>query len=465
MPKKRQYQHLKSFKPTVPVSPALSSSSSRGSDAPAKGVNELLSGLRREAAGPSSAASPHLLANGPSLHPDLRSILQIPDTPPPAPRRPVRTRFDASGRRLPAGPPPPRSWVATRGQDVDLSHRMRGLKLKDAPSDHNALPGAYLPGRGSLIDRVLRAIASDWEFQRVYQQYHLYFLPNHLKPALLRHIGISDGGVTLADLKLILLPPADLYEQGELEEDSHTTNEITYLDLSRSLGRSIRLRDVTNLLFPPAPQVHDNDLEDSWDAAVDATPSPPRALLPNLTHLSLALSPHNTEGGSWRHLLDFAFKTSHITHLSLAYWPDPCLAPRAQTSKVTTPQGNKIYYGGTNFYSHSLDHDWSEALLVLRKLSRRFYELEYLDLTGCGSWFKALMLETEHDHVDWAVHWGKVTVLRLYAGFPGREDMVAAEQVAFAEVMETAALVERHIRHMRAGKGRFINVERDRPAS
>lgn len=328
------------------------------------------------------------------------------------------------------------------------------------------MPGTYLPRRGSLVDIVLQKVAYDWEFHRVYDQYHLYFLPNHLKPALIRFIGItSNDGLSLADLKAILLPPPDTFDEGELDRVTSSNTEVNYLDLSGSVGRSLRLKDVGDLLFP----VHDasspqSQLQDSWEAA-EIIPSPPRILLPNLTHLSLALDSRHTSLASWKQLLALSSKLPSLTHLSLAYWPDPCLTPRARLSTVTTPQGNRIPYGGTNYYSHSVDHDWSEALLVLRRLSRSLYALEFLDLTGCSAWFEALMTESEHDHVDWAGNWGKITQLRLRAGWAPGEDAPISEQTTFRESIEMARNVERHIRAMRAGKGRFIDVEKDNIAT
>lgn len=481
MPKKRQHQHLRSFKPCAPASPTLatSSSTSAGKSGPfrlrhpksltifaldqpssSRSVNDLLANLRRSSLGPS--ASRESPSTTPSVPPAIREILQIPETPGPAPRRRVRPRFDGSGRRLPAGPPPPRSWVTSQDDSSNHGLRSHAAKLSLSRASQTTLPGSYLPQKGSLIEIILRNIAVDWEFHRVYNQYHLYFLPNHLKAPLVRMIGVSNGGVSISDLKLILLPPPDVYDDDLLGEKSSVTTEVTCLDLSASLGRPLKLKEVTELLYPTKKDLEDDEPEDSWDTASEVAPSPPRVLLPNLTHLSLALDPQNTSGGSWKQLLAFSQKASNITHLSLAYWPEPCLTPRARYTSISSPQGKTIAYSGTNYYSHSLDHDWSEALLILRKLSRQFYELEFLDLTGCARWFPALMAESDHDRVDWVGDWGKISELRLWAGWKPGEDAVVSEQLAFQEAMESAGRVEKHIRAARAGRGRFINVERDR---
>lgn len=423
-------------------------------------MNDLLANLRRSSAGPSTPREP--TANSPSVHPVIRDILQIPETPAPAPRRRARPRFDVNGRRLPAGPPPPRSWVSSRQDYGALSYTSRPSRLNLPTGEHSTLPGAYSPDRGSLIDLVLRNLAVDWEFQRVYNQYHLYFLPDHLKPPLIRLISISHG-VSLSDLKLLLLPPVEGSDDAEFGDEASVSQEVICLDLSTSLGRSIGLKEVTDFLFPARQDVKLEEPEDSWDSAAEKPPSLPPVLLPNLTHLSLALDPDHASGGSWKQLLALASKASSITHLSLAYWPDPCLTPRARYTSVTSPAtGRSVPYAGTSYYSHSLDRDWSEALLVLRKLSRSLYELEFLDLTGCAPWFHALLAESDHDRVDWAGSWGKISELRLYTGWRPGEDALTSEQLAHVEALATAEKVERHIRTMRAGKGRFINVERDR---
>ncbi|KAL7950241.1 hypothetical protein V8C42DRAFT_309925 [Trichoderma barbatum] len=460
MPKKRQ--HFKSFKPAPTASPTPGSSSNAAGKTP-RSVNELLASLRHTSL--DSSAPRQLPTVTPSVPPALREILQIPDTPVPAPRRQPRQRLDDNGRRLPAGPPPPRSWIAARSgaTQTQLSHSstMNRCGLADS-----TLPGTYLPAPRSLIDIILRKIAVDWDLHRVFHQYYLYYIPAHLKSALIRWVGIaSPDGLSVHDLRLILLPSPEYLEETEGDDLSeyHTTvnAEVNYLDLSGSLGRSVTLKEVSEFLYPSKKQEDSNEPQESWDET-DTNPSPPRVLLPNLTHLSLSLDPQLASEASWRQLLALSSKLTTITHLSLAFWPDPSLTPRARLSTITTPQGQNIAYGGTNYYSHSLDHDWSEAILVLKMLSRNLYALEFLDLTGCASWFKALMLHSDHDFVDWVGSWGKVTLLRIFTGWTPGEDALPSEQIAYHEALEVAANVERHIRAARAGKGRIITVERTR---
>ncbi|KAK2590419.1 hypothetical protein QQS21_011892 [Conoideocrella luteorostrata] len=463
MPKKRN--HVKTFKPSFTASTTGSSSSlpsdSHDAKSPPKGVNELLANLRQATAGPSSSRS--LPVTSPSVPPAIREILQIPETPSPIPRRPVRQRFDNHGRRLPPGPAPPRSWAARQSIEGDAENSLlRSRRISYSGLDRNALPGAPLPDRGSLIDVTLKRLAVDWDIHRIYNQYHLYFVPGHLKAALIHYIGVASGaGVSLNDLKTVLFPPEDMYSEGELDSHSRSNFEVTCLDLSASIGKSLRLKDVLDLLFRDVKPQSLEEPQESWEAAYNSPSPPPAILLPNLTHLSLALDPRGSRDASWKQLLTLSSKLPTVTHLSLAHWPEPCLTPRSKCSTVSSPQGCTIPYGGTNIYSHSLDHDWSEALLVLRMVSNNFYKLEFLDLTGCAAWFNALQLEDGHDFVDWAGSWGKITLLRLHTGWSLGTEAMISDHTAFSDAVAIAKTVEKHIRAMRAGKGRFITVERD----
>ncbi|KAK5998584.1 hypothetical protein PT974_00965 [Cladobotryum mycophilum] len=449
MPKKRQ--HLKSFKPSLTGSAVPGTSSPNSSGKAPKGVNELLASLRH--ASIDSSASRPLHAITPTVPPALREILQIPETPPPAPRLPLRARVDNNGRRLPAGPPPPRSWVAARNRNAaHADGTLQSSTVNWRSLAHTTLPGTFMPSPGSLIDLVLRKLATDWDYHRVYDQYHIFFVPGHLKSALIRWVGIANPAHSLSS--------PNVYDEEDFGPEIPSNAEINYLDLSGSVGRTITLKEISELLHPLKKVDASDELQDTWDA-VGSAPSPPKALLPNLTHLSLALDPKHASDASWKQLLAMSARLSSVTHLSLAYWPDPCLTPRARYSTVATPQGTNVPYGGTNLYSHSIDHDWSEALLVLRMLSKNLYALEFLDLTGCAPWFKALMMHSEHDFIDWSRDWGKISVLKLYAGWSPGKDTMPSEWESYREAIETSGNVAKHIRAMRAGKGRFITVERD----
>ena len=427
------------------------------------------------------------------------------------------------GRHRPAGPAPPPSWLAqsrhaprhTSWTAKDTSSARTLLPAALASLDLD-MPGVSRPARGSLVDRALRRMALEWHVQKHYNQYYLMHLQGPLRAAIISYLGqLSDGGkgVSIGDLKALLIPPAlpsdhgdgreqdggvddnrggeELHVQDELPSPSTRNDDVRYLDLSGSVGRSLSIKELSDLLFPGAAvgslaktkgnnqwtghaseqQQEDVGVLESWD--LPGVFSPPRALLPNLTHLSLALDPerHGHGQASWRQLLAFASHLPMLTHLRLAYWPEPTLTPNAKHTTVVSPQGRRFQYGGTGFYSHLLDNDWAEAVLLVRKLSKALYGLEYLDLTGCVSWFPALMNRVDNDQVDWAGDWGKVTTLVLAHSYGHRgsagdyqtcqaddaEDVAQRTQAA-----DTAKEIEQHIRQQRAGQGRFITVEYDR---
>jgi hypothetical protein len=317
-----------------------------------------------------------------------------------------------------------------------------------------------------MVDMVLRQFALDWEWQRSYCRYHLYELPTHLRIALIAYlVTYTREGVSLSDLQAVLCPPPDVpeYQNDSTLAPSVVNETFTHLDLSGSLGRSLKLRDLSDLLFPRAPK--NTDLQESWDdAPEEPTANIPRPLLPNLTHLSLALDPTSSSSSntaSWRQLLSFAPHLRNLTHLSLAFWPEPTLTPNAKLATITSPHtGRAVQYGGTGPYSHSLDDDWAEQVLVLRRLSRSLYGLEYLDLTGCGAWFPALWASAgEGDSVDWVGLWGKIETVVMFPGYRLAEDAGAEETSRFWEIVDSARRVERHVRSLRAGRGRWISVE------
>ncbi|KUI68586.1 hypothetical protein VM1G_03849 [Cytospora mali] len=475
MPKKRHQNKYSKPQSTAPASLAGSSSPAAGrnrdGDHDRPSVNQLLASLRRTRlnGGDQQASASVAEIGAPSVPPQIRQILSLPETPAPPPRRRARfvPRLDAQGRRLPAGPPPPHSWLSRSRHAPRLDFGSSAV----ADFEGRLLPGLYRPGEQSLMDIVIRKMVLDWEYQRSYNIYYLYSLPDRVRMALISYLStVYEPGLSLSDLKLIILPqlPDDGdvqgYEAEPLPSPSTLNEGITHLDLSTSVGRSIKLRELSSLLFPAQSDTAGPLLE-SWDIAEAILI--PRPLLPNLTHLSLAANPETSSLVSWKQLLSFSTRLPTLTHLSLAYWPVPSLTPNATFAKVVTTQGQAVQYGGTNPYSHSLDGDWSEAILILRKLSQNLYGLEYLDLTGCAPWFGALTASVglengQRDKVDWVGDWGKVEHLVLTTGYalPTKDEAGKVEK--HREVINTVRGVERAIRTRRAGKGRFITVETDK---
>ncbi|KAH8194588.1 hypothetical protein TruAng_011238 [Truncatella angustata] len=418
--------------------------------------------MRRTGLNSSSSRNPALATPTPSLPPAISHILQLPETPAPRPRR--LQRRDINGRRVPPGPPPPRSWLSlsqSRHAPTSSVHE-HVTQIKLWP-----LPGSFLPTHGSLVDITLHRLVADWNIQRDWNRFYLYNLPNRLRTALVYYVSnYHESGISAADLRLILLGPseAELAEYEVEPPDPALLNDgIRHLDLTGSVGRTISLKSLSDLLFPAVVPVH-VEVQESWDA-----PEPrlaPTALLPNLTHLSFAIDHDLGDGPSWKHLLSLSNKLSGLTHLNLSGWPTPCTTPNATYTKmVSSGTGQSVNYGGTNIYSHALDDDWSEAISVLKRLSKALYRLEYLDLTGCGDWFPALRKESDAelvvDFVDWAREWGKITTLRLCSGYLAAVTHPNDASMRLQQWRSEALLVEKRIRSQRAGQGHRLNVEVD----
>ncbi|KAI1093563.1 hypothetical protein F5B19DRAFT_127606 [Rostrohypoxylon terebratum] len=464
MPKKRNNNRYS--KPPSIAPPSLALSSSQATERHERSVNQLIaemrrSGIRQNGAQNNTAA----IAPTPTLHPSLRQIFRLPDTPAPPPRR--IQRRDANGRRLPPGPPPPSSWASQPQHASDLFVTDTAWDIQ-----HWRLPDAYVPETGSLIDQLLRKIAQDWDRQREFNQFYLYTLPSHLRIALLTYIAeFYEPGLSIKDLRLILTGPSDeMLAEYDIEKPdmNHLNGDIFYLDLAESISKSLTVKALSELLFPTKVVVEQPVLQESWDAPEPTLgPIPgPLKILPNLTRLSLAVDPEHATSISWKQLLSLAGKLPALTHLSLAGWPEPSWTPNAKFAKVISlSTGMSIQYGGTGPYSHNLDNDWSEAVLILRRLSKALYGLEYLDLTGCGNWSLALSEISEGDltvdAIDWVGDWGKITTLRLNSGYVLTDDSTDREVLQVSRWISSARAVESHIRAQRSGKGRWITVEKD----
>ncbi|KAI0203757.1 hypothetical protein F4808DRAFT_386376 [Astrocystis sublimbata] len=465
MPKKRHQSKYSKPPSVAPASLRLSSPSQPTSAEHGRSVNELLANLRRSTLNPQSIEASVSAATAPSVPPTLRHILRLPEPAVPAPRRVPRHR----GRRPPPGPPPPRSWVALsqsrHATPSTLAHHGAGGQIR-----HWSMPGAYAPVEGSLVDMVLRHMALDWSQQRDWNRFYLYTLPSRLRSALLANVSeIYGPGVSLMDLRLVLSGPSasELAEYEVEPPDMDLLNsDVFCLDLPNSIGKSLSLKELHEFLFGPkkVPAPAEDAVQDSWD--IPAPLVGPVTLLPNLTHLSLGVNPGSPLSVSWKQLLSLAGKLTSLTHLSLAGWPEPSLTPNAKLAKVISPTtGRSVQYGGTGPYSHTLDGDWTESILVLKRLSKLLYGLEHLDLTACGDWVRALREKSDGeftvDFVDWSGDWGKITTLRLNSGYELPPDSSEGQVLRFSDWIDEATAVEKHIRAQRSGRGRWITVEKD----
>ena len=268
------------------------------------------------------------------------------------------------------------------------------------------LPGSFLPNHGSLLHMTLKALAMNWDWHVQYDQYYLATIPVRYKEALLSYVALySDSGMNKAGLGVLFLDDTEL-------EDATGVEGLTHLDLSTSIGHPLQLKQLKDILTAkkkaPTGEEPSNVVPDSWDTP-DLLTSP--SGLPkfySLTHLSLA---HPNSSATWKALLDLAPYLATITHLSLAYWPNPTMSPNSATAYRETPQGN-VNAGASNFYS-SFDNDWTEAASILRRLSKSAYCLKWLDLTGCFPWVQALT----YDQIDWFGAWRALETVKIGQGY------------------------------------------------
>lgn len=412
MPKKRAPKY--DTKPSSPAHPSLSSSKPRNashsltsSGTPSgNSVNDQIQKLRLSERAPPSLTGPRAFldpGSNPSLPPALRDILQLPDAPAPRPRPGLRV---TGARRVP-GPAAPQSWLRGNQERGKRKQHKSSVLGNGAPIQVESLPGAKLPHHGSLLATTLKALAKNWDWHKVYDQYYLATIPVGYKEALLHYVAAyGEHGIDKAGLELLF--------QDEHELEGATGAEgLTHLDLTTSMGYPLKSSDLKALLstqqYATCHPADDPDSPpESWESTPFFTHNPSTASpFSNLTHLSLA-HPQPTTSAPWKGLLSLAPSLSPtLTHISLAYWPPPTLTPNSTTAYRSTPTGN-VPSSATHFYS-ALDQDWSEAASILRRLSKATYCLQWLDLTGCKAWVKAL----GRPELDWVGSWGTLETVKV----------------------------------------------------
>ncbi len=419
MPKKRA--PLQYTKPASPIHPSLLPSSFTNKHglhslnprdpSTEKSVNQLIQDLRLNQAPSIPKGRPQGPLNPQTVHPSLRSILQVPDTPPPRPRPGMRAARGLRGRG-PAGPPPPVSWLNdSMHAPAHLRQKKQGLYKTQARCekvDHlGGLPDQYLPDEASLAHQALKVLANGWDWHVQYDQFYLATLPMRYKQALLSYLAFyNPQSVTCLSLEVLFLDDSQL-------EDATGSDGLTHLDLATSIGHPLGLKELRD--FFTKKRVTTNDkmistesevIPDNWETP-SITPFRTISRFQSLSHLSLA----HPASGSWRSLLALAPHLVTLTHLSLAYWPVPSLTPNSKTAYRTTPLGD-VDYGASNFYS-LYDCDFAEAAGILRRFSRSLLCLKWLDLTGCGVWIRALGADTG---IEWSGAWRGVETVKVGQG-------------------------------------------------
>lgn len=334
-----------------------------------------------------------------TVHPSLRDILQIPDAPPPRPRACLRV---TGGRRVPAGPRAPDSWLRPK-KYVRSSQKTITKGAGEIITE--ALPGCELPEVGSLLDLTLKELAKHWHWHLNYDQFFLATLPVHYKQTLLRYIAVySPHGLGLSGLEVLFLDESEF-------EDATAAEGLTHLDLSKSIGHSLTLKDLRSFFASPNKGLSDpipSDVPEDWDIPLlaDFPLNSPR--FHNVTHLSLS-NPHETV--TWKGLQDLTPHLTALTHLSLAYWPAPTLTPNSKTAYISSPQGNINYSSNTYYSAH--DNEFLESASLIRRLARSTLCLQWLDLTGCYPWVRCLI----YPQIDWAGTWGALSVVKIGQGW------------------------------------------------
>ncbi|KAL4820318.1 hypothetical protein BDW67DRAFT_172998 [Aspergillus spinulosporus] len=390
-------------------------------------VNDLIDHLRRTQLSPSALDNnnrsiPRYVTPR-SVHPSLRNVLELPETPPPRPRPDAR-RTGLGQRRLwrTPGPPPPESWLpgdtsANEDEDADLNTTETARVLHRL----ERLPGSEFPAKSSFLHMLLRSMAMRWTWHVDYDGQFLGFLPTHIKALGMR--GLKPLLDNMADV--------DVVGYGRLADGD---SNVARLDLSGALGRWISLKQLSAELIPSkrkAGSAEDDEYENDADSGTTGAVSKPLQHLrfENLQYLSLA---HPQKAAvNWNSLIHLLSRLSTITHLSLAHWPVPTVTPNAVNARVRHPAHRSLTfsYGGTDSYS-AMENNWAESAGILRRLSRATYCLKWLDLEGCADWIPALNWEgvgpdgeTYSTGPEWNGSWRDVEWIRLGPGWlPQLED-------------------------------------------
>jgi hypothetical protein len=440
---------------------SASHASSSTADQPS--VNDLINHLRRtQVSSKGGAADQSKPVTPRSVHPALRNVLEVPETPPPRPR-PNTQRTGVGGPRLrrTPGPPPPKSWLvgdsaSGYGYDSDKGRQAAGACAERKTIYRlERLPGATFPAKDRLLHLALKSMALNWMWHVEYDGEFLGLLPSHIKVLLLSYIAVHARNLPLGQLMqgvkpLYQKPAANDSDDGD-DFYQDTDSDTTRLDLGGALGRWMTIKQLTKELAPSqkpdtesavgkgkdaVPSSWEDDYADEPDSiqgAQSIPKSPSKGLrFENLRFLSLAHP--NPSAANWKSLINLLSRLSTLTHLSLAHWPVPTLTPNAMNARIQHPTQSSLSfsYSGTDSYA-SFENNWAEAAGVLRKLSRVTYCLKWLDLEGCEDWIPALKWEDTGDdgevHApgstgpEWNQSWRNIEYVRLGPGWLPRFDV------------------------------------------
>lgn len=197
-------------------------------------------------------------------------------------------------------------------------------------------------------------------------------------------------------------------------EDTSNNEDLTHLDLSVQIGRSLSLSGIKHYLTKiptastdPTSKNLDDTIPDVWDAPSTVPSSHLKySRFPSLTHLSLS----HPLWADWKSLLRLVENFPTLTHLSLAHWPVPSM-------ETSFPAEGAACFGTVDYghfpYRFGNDNAWPGASAILRQLSKKTYCLRWLNLTGCCSWIWAL----QSDGIDWSGAWRKLETVKVGQGW------------------------------------------------
>ncbi|KAA8644056.1 hypothetical protein EYZ11_005104 [Aspergillus tanneri] len=441
---------------------------SQASSSESPSVNDLISHLRRTQVSRSSlhdgSASPSRHLAPRSVHPSLRNLLELPETPPPRPR-PGSRRIGVGGRplRTTAGPPPPESWLlgnyATGNSDENNPADIEAAQTGRIVYRLDRLPGKTVPPRHTLLHMLLSSMALHWTWHLEYDGQFLALLPTHIKELLLSYISVYARDQPVAGMMHGLRP---LFEKRRVDQETEDRNDlpqdtdtdVSQLDLGGAIGRWLELKQLFTELFVSqkpkslqhtskelVPSSWDVESDDDADASASRNVSLPKApsqglRFQNLRFLSLAHP--NPTAANWNSLINLLSRLSILTHLSLAHWPVPTVTPNAANVRVRHPTQRSLTfsYGGTDSYA-LVENNWAEAAGILRRLSRVTYCLKWLDLEGCGDWIPALNWdgvgpdgEVYSSGPEWNGAWRDIEFIRLGPGWLPHIDDSELAQIA-----------------------------------
>lgn len=424
MPKR--HRRLNSFKPEATVHHSLTTSRSHhdASRSDERSVNDLIQRLRRtqqSSRQKQNAADAAHITRG-SIHPSLRSLLDLPEAPPPRPRHGLRPRVGTQRLRRTPGPAAPMSWLSPTSND-DL-HATTGTDKGDYQAEWrrrlDQLPGVNFPSHRSFQHMILKAMACNWDWHLVYDGEFLSELPTHVKHLLLSYIAVYTEHASM-EVGMQGLKPLFLDQNSEGEVDMHP--EVSRLDLSGALGRWTSLRVFRRELKAEVPlsTKQTTQVPTSWEEELndEGSSAGQTGLVPdqpfirrfeNLRYLSLAQPA--PAAANWASLLSLLSNLATLTHLSLAHWPVPTLSMSTATKRHSLTSSTR--------YSSSSEANMSEAAMVLGKLSRMTYCLEWLDLEGCTDWLSALCWNEIGEKTlgpEWNGSWRGVSWLGLGPGW------------------------------------------------